>query len=172
MLRNPTSSLGVMLEKKMNNRREFFNTLSGSSLVLLAFGAGVTLPLSGWANWNQEAFHSKKFQKAVQSLYGSKLVEATDQIKIQAPDVAENGSSVPISVSTSIKEIEQLSIFIENNPLPLVATYHLKQHVIPNISVRVKIAKSSPIHVVVKSQGRLLFSSKKIHVTLSGCAED
>ena len=40
-----------------------------------------------------------------------------------------------------------------------------------NFSVRVKIAKSSPIHVVVKSQGKLLYSSKKIHVSVGGCAE-
>ena len=125
----------------------------------------------GLANWNKKAFHSKQYQKSLESLFGSKVLETSNNIKIQAPDVAENGTSVPITVSTSIKEIENLSIFIENNPLPLIASYKLSKHAIPNFSVRVKIAKSSPIHVVVKSQGKLISSSKKIHVSVGGCAE-
>ena len=155
----------------MLTRRELFNRLSASSIFFPAFWSFLAFPFRGWANWNQNAFHSRQYQKALESLYGSKVLEKTNNIKILAPDVAENGASVPITVSTSIKGIETLSIFIENNPLPLIASYNLRQYAIPNFSVRVKIAKSSPIHVVVRSQGKLLSSSKKIHVSVGGCAE-
>jgi len=155
----------------MLTRRELFNRLSASSIFFPAFWSLLALPFRGWANWNQNAFHSRHYQKALESLYGSKVLEKTNNIKILAPDVAENGASVPITVSTSIKGIETLSIFIENNPLPLIASYNLRQYAIPNFSVRVKIAKSSPIHVVVRSQGKLLSFSKKIHVSVGGCAE-
>ena len=137
----------------MLTRKELFNRISASSVFVFAFGALLPFPFRGWANWNQDAFHSRHYQKALESLYGSNVLEKTNNIKIQAPDVAENGASVPITVSTSFKEIETLSILIENNPLPLIASYNLRQYAIPNFSVRVKIAKSSPIHVVVKSQG-------------------
>ena len=155
----------------MLTRKEFFNRISVSSVSVFAFGSLLPFPFRGLANWNQDAFHSRHYQKALESLYGSNVIEKTNNIKIQAPDVAENGASVPITVSTSIKGIETLSIFIENNPLPLIASYNLRQYAIPNFSVRVKIAKSSPIHVVVKSQGKLISSSKKIHVSVGGCAE-
>ena len=155
----------------MLTRKEFFNRISVSSVSVFAFGSLLPFPFRGWANWNQDAFHSRHYQKALESLYGSNVIKKTNNIKIQAPDVAENGASVPITVSTSIKGIETLSIFIENNPLPLIASYNLRQYAIPNFSVRVKIAKSSPTHVVVKSQGKLLSSSKKIHVSVGGCAE-
>ena len=155
----------------MLTRKEFFNRISVSSVSVFAFGSLLPFPFRGLANWNQDAFHSRHYQKALESLYGSNVIEKTNNIKIQAPDVAENGASVPITVSTSIKGIETLSIFIENNPLPLIASYNLRQYAIPNFSVIVKIAKSSPIHVVVKSQGKLLSSSKKIHVSVGGCAE-
>ncbi|GIT07110.1 MAG: hypothetical protein CM1200mP30_07400 [Pseudomonadota bacterium] len=155
----------------MLTRKEFFNRISVSSVSVFAFGSLLPFPFRGLANWNQDAFHSRHYQKALESLYGSNVIKKTNNIKIQAPDVAENGASVPITVSTSIKGIETLSIFIENNPLPLIASYNLRQYAIPNFSVRVKIAKSSPIHVVVKSQGKLLSSSKKIHVSVGGCAE-
>ena len=155
----------------MLTRKELFNRISVSSVSVFAFGSLLPFPFRGLANWNQDAFHSRHYQKALESLYGSNVIEKTNNIKIQAPDVAENGASVPITVSTSIKGIETLSIFIENNPLPLIASYNLRQYAIPNFSVRVKIAKSSPIHVVVKSQGKLLSSSKKIHVSVGGCAE-
>ena len=157
--------------KKMLTRKDFINRISASSIFVFTFGSLVTIPFRGLANWNKEAFHSKQYQKSLESLYGSKVLEKTSDIKIIAPDVAENGASVPITVSTSIKEIENLSIFIENNPLPLIASYKLSKYAIPNFSVRVKIAKSSTIHVVVKSDQKLLSSSKKIHVTVGGCAE-
>ena len=160
-----------MRMKKMITRKAFINSISSSSIFVFAFGSFLGLPLRGWANWNKEAFHSKKYQKSLESLYGTKILEKTSDIKILATDVAENGASVPITVSTSIKDIENLSIFIENNPLPLIASYNLSKNAIPNFSVRVKIAKSSPIHVVVKSQGKLIYSSKKIHVSVGGCAE-
>ena len=86
--------------KKMITRKEFINRISASSIFVLAFGSLVTLPFRGLANWNKEAFHSKKYQKSLESLYGSKILEKTSDIKILAPDVAENGASVPITVST------------------------------------------------------------------------
>ena len=155
----------------MKTRREFISKIATQSIFIFSFGSFISNPFRGFANWNKDAFHSKHYQKGLESLYGSKLIEKTNNIKIQAPDVAENGASVPITASSSIKGIETFSIFIENNPLPLIASYNLSKNAIPNFSVRVKIAKSSPIHVVVKSQGKLLYSSKKIHVSVGGCAE-
>ena len=103
----------------MLQRRTFLKKLSDSSLYILTIGAFLNHPLKGWAKWNQEAFQAKEFQKSVKAIYGSTPIESTDQIKIEAPDVAENGLSVPVSVSSSIKQIENLSIFIENNPWAL-----------------------------------------------------
>ena len=156
----------------MNQRRVFFKKILSSCIYLFTFGSGMSVNLKGWASWNHKAFKSNNFQKALESLYGSKKIETTDLINIKAPDVAENGLSVPISVSASINDIESLSIFVTDNPLPLVANYHLKKDVIPNFSVRVKVAKSTNIHVVVKSKDKLFSSFRKIKVTLSGCAED
>ena len=156
----------------MLQRRTFLKKLSDSSLYILTIGAFLNHPLKGWAKWNQEAFQAKEFQKSVKAIYGSTPIESTDQIKIEAPDVAENGLSVPVSVSSSIKQIENLSIFIENNPLPLIANYHLKEEMIPEFSMRVKVAKSSNIHVMVQTADKLYSSTRKIQVTLGGCAED
>ena len=156
----------------MLQRRTFLKKLSDSSLYILTIGAFLNHPLKGWAKWNQEAFQAKEFQKSVKAIYDSTPIESTDQIKIEAPDVAENGLSVPVSVSSSIKQIENLSIFIENNPLPLIANYHLKEGMIPEFSMRGKVAKSSNIHVMVQTADKLYSSTRKIQVTLGGCAED
>ncbi|GIT06525.1 MAG: hypothetical protein CM1200mP30_01550 [Pseudomonadota bacterium] len=143
----------------MLTRRDFFNRISAPVYLFSLLGHFSPF-LSGDGQIGiGKAFHSRQYQKALESLFGSKVLEKTSNIKIQTPDVAENGASVPITVSTSIKEVETLSIFIENNPLPLIASYNLKQYAIPNFSVRVKIAKSSPIHVVVKPRGKKLLSS-------------
>ena len=156
----------------MLQRRTFLKKLSDSSLYILTIGAFLNYPLKGWAKWNQEAFQAKVFQKSVEAIYGSNFFEQTDQIIIEAPEVAENGLSVPLSVSSSINQVENLSIFIEDNPLPLIANYHLVEGMIPEFSVRVKVAKSSNIHILIKSGDKYYKNLRKIQVTSGGCAED
>ena len=145
----------------MLQRRIFLKKLSDSSIYILAIGTFLNYPIKGWAKWNQEAFQAKVFKKSVEAIYGSTPTESTDQIKIEAPDVAENGLSVPVSVSSSIKQVENMSIFIENNPLPLIANYHLKEGMIPEFSLRVKVAKSSNIHVMVQTGKSFMAAQKK-----------
>jgi len=48
----------------------------------------------------------------------------------------------------------------------------LKEGMIPEFSMRVKVAKSSNIHVMVQTADKLYSSTRKIQVTLGGCAED
>ena len=156
----------------MYPRRTLLKKISGLSLYILTLLSFINVPKKGWAKWNQKAFQAKEFKNSLKAIYGSKSIEPSDQIKIEAPEIAENGLSVPVSVSSFIKKTENLSIFIEDNPLPLIANYHLKAGMIADFSVRVKVAKSTNIHVVIQSQEELFSNSKKIQVTLGGCAED
>ena len=153
-------------------RRVFLKKTFRSSLYFFSFGSFLSIPMKVWAKWNQEAFQAKEFKKSLKAIYGSKPIVPSEQIKIEAPDVAENGLSVPVSVSSTINNIEKLSILIEDNPLPLIANYHMQEGMIAEFSVRVKVAKSSNIHVVIQSHEKLFSNSKKIQVTLGGCAEN
>ena len=47
----------------------------------------------------EDAFKAKGDADAIKSLYG-KTADASDKVKLDAPEIAENGAVVPISVST------------------------------------------------------------------------
>ena len=70
-----------------------------AGLGVLRFGA---LPAFAAANdkWPEEAFKQKGAAEAIKALYG-KTAEPSDKVKLDAPEIAENGAVVPISVTTT-----------------------------------------------------------------------
>ena len=79
--------------------------LHGAGSVALA-GLGVVsfraAPSLAAANdkYPEDAFKQKDEAEAIKSLYG-KTAEASDKVKLDAPEIAENGAVVPISVTTT-----------------------------------------------------------------------
>ena len=51
----------------------------------------------------EEAFKAKSEADAIKALYG-KTAEPSDKVKMDAPEIAENGAVVPISVTTTLAE--------------------------------------------------------------------
>ena len=49
----------------------------------------------------EDAFKAKSDADAIKSLYG-KTAEPSDKVKLDAPEIAENGAVVPISVSSTL----------------------------------------------------------------------
>ena len=138
---------------------------------VLALGAGaltvMAMPLQLLAG-KKEAMLEKKMDKAIKELYGSSKMMKSG-VKLKAPNIAENGAVVPITVSSDIKNVESISIFIEKNPRPLVAVFNIKDGTIPTFSTRVKMGKTSKIVIVAKADGKLYSTSKEVKVTIGGC---
>ena len=110
----------------MNNQRRIL--LKGSlaaGAVGVAVGAGLLAPRQVLAAWPQKAFESKSLPDTLQALMGSGSAEESGDIKIKAPDIAENGAVVPVTISTSIAGAESIALIAINNPAPLVASYDL-----------------------------------------------
>jgi sulfur-oxidizing protein SoxY len=138
---------------------------------VLALGAGaltlMAMPLQLLAG-KKEAFMDKKMNNAIKELYGSMDMKKSG-VKLKAPNIAENGAVVPITVSSDVKNVESIAIFIEKNPRPLVAVFNVKSGTIPTFSTRVKMGKTSKIVVVAKADGKLYSTSKEVKVTIGGC---
>jgi sulfur-oxidizing protein SoxY len=120
------------------------------------------------AAWPEEAFKSKEIDGALQSMYNTTSHAMSDDIKIKAPDIAENGAVVPITVSTSMKA-DSLAVLIKENPVPLACSYDLGANTEGFISCRVKMGKTSDLIAVVKSGGKLHSAKKTVKVTIGGC---
>ena len=135
----------------------------------VAVGAGLLTPRAVMAAWPEAAFKAKTVPEALKALTGSEASAESADIKIKAPDIAENGAVVPVTITTSMDNVESISLIAANNPVPLVANYTLGEGTQGFVSTRIKMGKSGDVIAVVKSGGKLFSTSKVVKVTIGGC---
>jgi sulfur-oxidizing protein SoxY len=121
------------------------------------------------AAWNEKAFKAESVDDALAAAMGEASNTASDAIKIKAPDIAENGAVVPVSVSTDMADVESIALLAEGNNTPLVATFMLGEGAIADVSTRIKMGKTSDVIAIVKSGGKLHSARKSVKVTIGGC---
>lgn len=155
----------------MNTQRRTFlkGTLASGALVLAA-GAGLLKPTRVLAaEWPKGAFEAKTVEEALKGLYGGTSPAASKDITIKAPLQAENGSVVPITISTNLKNVESIGVLVEKNATPLVANVALSNGAAGYFSARMKMGKTSDVKVYIKSGGKVFTASQQIKVTVGGC---
>ena len=143
------------------SRRRFIQGLAS----LLALGA---LPLRLLARATG-AFNAEETADVYQALFGDMSIVETDDIRLKIPDIAENGAVVPVSVSTGIPGAEAIHIVIDENPNPLSASFLLSKRTPADISVRVKMGRSSMVRALVKTSDKVYMKGQEVKVTIGGC---
>jgi sulfur-oxidizing protein SoxY len=133
----------------------------------LPFGAA---PARAAANdkYPEEAFKQKSEADAIKALYG-KTAEPSDKVKLDAPEIAENGGVVPISVTTTLDKVTSISFFVAENPSALAASYTIPEGTIPAVANRLKMAKTTNVVAIVEANGKLYSATKEVKVTVGGC---
>ena len=63
---------------------------------------------------------------------------------------------------TSLKNVESIMLFIENNPQPLSSGYNLTSKAVPSIGTRVKMGKTSNVIAAVKSDGKVYITDMSV----------
>ena len=116
----------------------------------------------------EDAFKAKSEADAIKALYG-KTAEASDKVKLDAPEIAENGAVVPVSVTTTLSDVTSISFLVSENPVVLVASYKIPAGTIPSVANRIKMAKTSNVIVVVEAGGKVYSTTKEVKVTVGGC---
>lgn len=143
--------------------------LASSARVASLLAAAGFLPGIAHAAWPKAAFDAKSLADAVKALGGGAPVASAD-VTITGPDIAENGAVVPVGASTTAAGATRLLLLVEKNPNALAAVFELTDAIEPNISTRVKMAQTSNVYAVaMMNDGRVLYASKEIKVTLGGC---
>ncbi|HEU0084940.1 MAG TPA: thiosulfate oxidation carrier protein SoxY [Bradyrhizobium sp.] len=147
--------------------------LKGAAVLALIGMAGIRFDLTpafAAANdkYPEDAFRQKNSDDAIKALYG-KTAEASDKIKLDAPEIAENGAVVPVAVSSALPDVTSISILVAENPNALVASYRIPAGTIPNVANRLKMAKTSNVIAVVEAGGKLYSTIKEVKVTVGGC---
>ena len=106
---------------------------------------------------------------AVLAALGVDSPESTDQIKITAPKIAENGASVPVVITSMIKGTTEIITIVAKNPKPLAARNRLGKNAIPSISSRLKMGETTDVIAIVKADGAYYMAKANVKVTLGGC---
>ena len=154
----------------MNTKRRLF--LKGSvaaGVAGIAASAGLLTPRMVLAAWPAKAFEAKTVSDALTDIAGSASAADSGDIKIKAPDIAENGAVVPVTVSTGMSGVESISILASKNATPLTSSYSLGSNTEPFVSTRIKMGKTADVIAVVKAGGKLYQAKKEVKVTIGGC---
>jgi sulfur-oxidizing protein SoxY len=139
------------------------------SVALIGLGFG-TMPALAAANdkYPEDAFKQKGDADAIKALYG-KTAEASDKVKLDAPEIAENGGVVPIAVATTLTDVTSIAFLASENPNALAAYYVIPEGTVPAVANRLKMAKTCNIIAIVEAGGKLYSATKEVKVTVGGC---
>jgi len=152
-----------------SKRRTLLKGTLAAGAVGVAASAGLLAPRTVLAAWPKAAFGAKGVDASLTALYGKGSAADSKSIKIKAPDIAENGAVVPVTISSTISNAESISIFVAKNPQPLTSSYALGSGTQAFVGTRIKMGKTSDVVAVVKAGGKLYTAKKEVKVTIGGC---
>jgi sulfur-oxidizing protein SoxY len=136
-------------------------------LSLIALASLPRLLLAG--QWPEKAFAAIEANSALATLFGGSVPTSSEQVSIKAPEIAENGAVVPITVTSTLENVESISIVVEKNPRPLAALFEIPAGTLPEIACRIKMGQTSKVIAVVKTSSGLFSTEKEVKVTIGGC---
>lgn len=90
-------------------------------------------------------------------------------ITIDAPEIAENGNTVPIGVNAP--GAVEITLFADGNPVPNVATFKFgPMSASRSASTRIRLAKTQNVVAIAKMEdGTFQMAKSEVKVTIGGC---
>jgi len=146
------------------DRREF----------MIASGAAAAL-LAGFVG-SARAKGDPADEKAFLEQLTKGAAPAEGKVKLEMPEIAENGATVPLKVSaespmTADNYCKSITIISTENPVAHVCTFHFT----PDsgkawASIRVRMAKTQEVWAVAEmSDGKFYIGKTTVKVTVGGC---
>jgi len=146
----------------LNRRQMLARTVGASAIGLLGTAKNV---FAGPA----------EVQEAIKAFSGGAEV-GSGKLTLVAPEIAENGNSVPIAIEvdspmTEDDYVESVVIYAEGNPLPGVITFNFSPASgQASASTRMRLAKTQNVVAVAKmSDGSVVSDTRNVKVTIGGC---
>ncbi len=143
----------------------------------LLLAAGATIVTAGGAILGPNAAKADQalVDAAVKKLIGDKK-PADGKITIELPEIAENGNTVPLTVSVDSpmaadNYVKAVHLFADGNPAADVASFMFtSMSGMAKASTRIRLAKTQNIIAVAEmSDGKTFKASKECKVTIGGC---
>ncbi len=146
-------------------RRNFLGLGLG---VLAASVVPSTLSAVNYRTEKPKAWDADKVDTAISEIFGTNATsDGKGKVKLKAPDIAENGAVIPVTVSA--KAGSRVAILQDVNPETLVAVFDVPKGGIVDYSIRIKLQKTGNVIAIVEDAGKLYKASKQVKVTIGGC---
>lgn len=140
-------------------------------LALLAAGCGLVLwPWRVLARDRRAAFSATRLQKAMDAWLDGQDAVPSEHIRIGVEPLVEDGAVVPIKIHTSLEGVQDIAIFVEKNPNPLIASFSLDSRCKGFIATRIKIGEPSNVVAVVTTANGAYRQDTFVEVVEGGCA--
>jgi len=149
-------------------RRNALKASGGMGLLGLLVAAGLIQPNMVSAASERAAFEAKTLDEAFKAL-GVFFPANSPAIQLTAPEIAENGAVVPITVESTLFRTEQITILVDKNPTMLVDNFFVPEGTEGFITTRIKMAQTASVIALVKADGKFYRVSKEVKVTAGGC---
>jgi len=150
-------------------RRILLKGSLAAGAVGVAVGAGLLAPRAVLAAWPEAAFAATDVKAAIKALLGVEAGEAGGDITIKAPEIAENGAVVQVSVDSTLAGVKRMVIIAEGNQTPLIAAFDLGEDALPSVTTRIKMAKTANVQALLQTADKTFTAAKEVKVTIGGC---
>jgi sulfur-oxidizing protein SoxY len=145
------------------NRRQAL-TIGAGAMAFAAFGRSTT-----------PAFAKNNSDELIGKFTGGKTPTA-GRVKLDVPEIAENGNTVPMTVTVESPMTEQsyvsdVLIIADGNPNAGVATFHFSPASgVAEANTRIRLAETQNVTAIAKMNDGSFYSvSKQVKVTIGGC---
>ena len=141
---------------------------------VLALGAGA-MTVAALGASTGTALAKNDAEEAVKKFTGGKT-PVQGKIKLDLPEIAENGNTVPMTVTVDSPMTEQshvtdVLIVADENPRSGVVTFHFTPASgVAEANTRIRLAATQDVIAVAKmNDGSVFMASKQVKVTIGGC---
>lgn len=149
------------------NRRNFLKqSLAGTTITMVA-STGLLRSTTVFATvWPFNAFQASTVPQVLDQLFGTGQATQSSAVTLVVP-MQSNGRSVPISVTSQLKDIESMAIMVEENACPL-ATLVRTPEAGDFYSCYIRMLKTSAVTAYVYAGGKLYSNSATVKINVGG----
>ena len=152
------------------DRRVFLiNSTTALTLLGLGFFPADGLAIGISKSWQQSWFENGKSIKETFLALGAGEPSEDKRVVVKAPDTAENGAYVGISVESLIPNITALAFLVDKNPTVLAGYFETKKSGKLKFATKIKMAETSNLVALVKAGDQYFMNTRHVKVVLGGC---
>ena len=142
-------------------------------LLTIAMGA---VAATAWSGSRRPAFAAKNDSEELIKKFTGGKTATEGRMRLDLPEIAENGNTVPMTVSVESPMTEQsyvsdVLVVADGNPRGGIATFHFSPASgIAEVNTRIRLAETQNVIAIARmNDGSVFTTSKQVKVTIGGC---